>query len=473
MSPASYLTAPPRVASGSLAPSLGSFVWDWAVWIALAVAFAAESWESCASAGASARSCGTVRASTPAPPRASTRSRRRPSSPQRRPRTSARRPSSWRRASRGCAGRSRSSVSSALRSPRSTSSSAGCGVPVRVAAIDQGTNTTRLLVADVEDGGARELHRETRITKLGEGVDARGRLLPVPIARVRNTLSDYRRTAESLGAERTLLIATSAVRDAENGEAFLGEIEWSYGFTTRLLSGDDEAEMTRRGIGGLATGTLLVDIGGGSTELVLDDFSISLTARRRPLHRAARREALRARGGGVRRAPAARAGRRGRRRRHDHDSCRARSRTRALRPRARRRPRPHARGSAGAARAARRAGARGAAHGAGSRSGTRPGHRRGRRDPPRDPRRVRTRRHPRERTGHPRRSRSCRSRATGAGRRRRPARRVHLLLALSWHELGAFAAQFAGHPLFPVGGWGFGMASRSAAHATRLGPRQS
>ncbi len=147
---------------------------------------------------------------------------------------------------------------------------------MRVAAIDQGTNTTRLLVADVEDGAARELHRETRITRLGEGVDTRGRLLPVPIARVRNTLSDYRRTAESLGAERTLLIATSAVRDAENGEAFLGEIEWSYGFATQLLSGDDEAEMTRRGIGGLAAGTLLIDIGGGSTELVLDDFSVSL-----------------------------------------------------------------------------------------------------------------------------------------------------------------------------------------------------
>ena len=147
---------------------------------------------------------------------------------------------------------------------------------MRVAAIDQGTNTTRLLVAEVEDGTARELHRETRITRLGESVDTRGRLLPVPIARVRNTLSDYRRTAESLGAERTLLIATSAVRDAENGEAFLGEIEWSYGFATRLLSGDDEAEMTRRGIGGLAAGALLADIGGGSTELVLDDFRTSL-----------------------------------------------------------------------------------------------------------------------------------------------------------------------------------------------------
>ena len=145
-----------------------------------------------------------------------------------------------------------------------------------VAAIDQGTNTTRLVVGDVHDGLLDELHRESRITRLGEGVDARGKLLPAPIARVRNVLSDYRRTAESLGAERTLLVATSAVRDAENGEAFLGEIEWSYGFVTRLLSGDEEAELTRRGVGKLGSATLLVDIGGGSTELVLGDFHTSL-----------------------------------------------------------------------------------------------------------------------------------------------------------------------------------------------------
>jgi len=145
-----------------------------------------------------------------------------------------------------------------------------------VAAIDQGTNTTRLVVGDVEDGRIEELHRESRITRLGEGVDARHKLLPVPIARVRNVLSDYRRTAEALGAERTLLVATSAVRDAENGEAFLGEIEWSYGFVTRLLSGGEEAELTRRGVGELGPATLLVDIGGGSTELVLGDFHTSL-----------------------------------------------------------------------------------------------------------------------------------------------------------------------------------------------------
>jgi len=146
---------------------------------------------------------------------------------------------------------------------------------VRVAAVDLGTNTTRLLVADVVDGRVEELHRESRITRLGEGVDKRGRLLPLPIARVRNVLADYRRTLESLGAERTLAAATSAVRDAENGEAFLGEVEWSYGFVTQLLSGDEEAELTRRGVDP-PSGTLVLDIGGGSTELVLDDFHVSL-----------------------------------------------------------------------------------------------------------------------------------------------------------------------------------------------------
>jgi exopolyphosphatase/guanosine-5'-triphosphate,3'-diphosphate pyrophosphatase len=119
------------------------------------------------------------------------------------------------------------------------------------------------------------VHRETRITRLGEGVDARHRLLPVPIARVRNALTDYRRTLERLDAERTLAVATSAVRDAENGEAFLGEVEWSYGFTTRLLSGEEEAELTRRGVDP-NPGTLIVDIGGGSTELIVDDFHTSL-----------------------------------------------------------------------------------------------------------------------------------------------------------------------------------------------------
>jgi exopolyphosphatase / guanosine-5'-triphosphate,3'-diphosphate pyrophosphatase len=142
----------------------------------------------------------------------------------------------------------------------------------RVAAVDLGTNSTRLLVADVDSERVDEVVRRLAITRLGEGVDERRKLLPVPIARVRNTLSDYRREAEGLGATRVLAIATSAVRDAENGEAFLGEIEWSYGFATRLLDGSEEAALMLRGVSAgraVAPGTLLVDIGGGSTELVL------------------------------------------------------------------------------------------------------------------------------------------------------------------------------------------------------------
>jgi exopolyphosphatase/guanosine-5'-triphosphate,3'-diphosphate pyrophosphatase len=146
----------------------------------------------------------------------------------------------------------------------------------RVAAIDLGTNATRLLVADVDGDEVIELVRRTRITRLGEGVDARRRLLPLPIARVRNVLADYRREAEELGAERVLAVATSAVRDAENGEAFLGEVEWSYGFATRLLSGDEEAAMTLRGVGPLDPGTVVVDVGGGSTELIAAGFRASL-----------------------------------------------------------------------------------------------------------------------------------------------------------------------------------------------------
>jgi exopolyphosphatase/guanosine-5'-triphosphate,3'-diphosphate pyrophosphatase len=144
---------------------------------------------------------------------------------------------------------------------------------VRVAAVDLGTNTTRLLVADVDDDGRVEaVVRREAITRLGESVDRRRILLPTAIARVRNVLVDYRREAESLGAERVLAVGTSAVRDADNGEAFLGEVEWSYAFTTRLLSGEEEARLTLDGVasdGPLAPRTLVIDIGGGSTELVV------------------------------------------------------------------------------------------------------------------------------------------------------------------------------------------------------------
>jgi len=133
-----------------------------------------------------------------------------------------------------------------------------------------------MLVADVEGGRAEEVVRRQRITRLGEGVDARRRLLPLPIARVRNVLGEYRRELESLGARRTLAVATSAVRDAENGEAFLGEVEWSYGFATRLLSGAQEAAMTLRGVGEVEANALVLDVGGGSTELIMRDRSVSI-----------------------------------------------------------------------------------------------------------------------------------------------------------------------------------------------------
>ena len=154
---------------------------------------------------------------------------------------------------------------------------------MRVAAVDLGTNSTRLLVADVEGERVEEVARPTQITRLGEGVDERRKLLPLPVARVRNVLSDYRREAERLGAERVLAIGTSAVRDAENGEAFLGEIEWSYGFVTRLLTGDEEAELTLRGVATgrpLDDGTLVLDVGGGSTELITTTGASASTSAR-------------------------------------------------------------------------------------------------------------------------------------------------------------------------------------------------
>jgi len=143
---------------------------------------------------------------------------------------------------------------------------------VRVGAVDLGTNSTRLLVADVVNGHVGEVARRLTITGLGEGVDEHGRLLPSAIKRLRACLDRYAAEARSLGAERTLAIATSAVRDAENGRELLDEIERSYGFVTRLLGGSDEAALMLRGVSSgrpVSDGTLLLDIGGGSTELVL------------------------------------------------------------------------------------------------------------------------------------------------------------------------------------------------------------
>ncbi|HKV67352.1 MAG TPA: Ppx/GppA phosphatase family protein [Gaiellales bacterium] len=143
----------------------------------------------------------------------------------------------------------------------------------RVGAVDIGTNSTRLLVADVSDeGGIAEAERLLEITRLGDRVDADGRLSDAAIARVDAVLERYAARAVELEAERVLAVATSAVRDAENGRAFLSETVARHGFEPRLLTGEEEAEMTYRGVcsrEAVAESVLICDIGGGSTELIL------------------------------------------------------------------------------------------------------------------------------------------------------------------------------------------------------------
>jgi exopolyphosphatase/guanosine-5'-triphosphate,3'-diphosphate pyrophosphatase len=146
----------------------------------------------------------------------------------------------------------------------------------RVAAVDIGTNSTRLLVADVDGESVDEVMRRSTVTRLGEGVDA-GRLLqPEPVERTRAVLAGYREEIDALGAERTLAVATSAARDAANGEEFLDGVGQSFGVATRLLSGEEEAELTRRGVGAVDEGTLVLDVGGGSTELIVTGFRTSI-----------------------------------------------------------------------------------------------------------------------------------------------------------------------------------------------------
>jgi exopolyphosphatase/guanosine-5'-triphosphate,3'-diphosphate pyrophosphatase len=148
---------------------------------------------------------------------------------------------------------------------------------MRVAAADTGTNSTRLLVADVgSDGSVAEVERLLEITRLGEGVDAGGTLGEVPMRRVTDALGRYAERARALGAERLLAVATSAARDASNGDDFLARVA-ATGFEPRLLSGEQEAATTFAGVRApapgeqpvSAEGTLVIDVGGGSTELVL------------------------------------------------------------------------------------------------------------------------------------------------------------------------------------------------------------
>jgi exopolyphosphatase / guanosine-5'-triphosphate,3'-diphosphate pyrophosphatase len=143
----------------------------------------------------------------------------------------------------------------------------------RVGAVDIGTNSTRLLVADVsENGGMAEVERLLEITRLGDRVDAERRLGDEAMARVHAVLDRYAARAAQVEAKAVLAVATSAVRDAENGADFLRDVGDRHGFVPRLLSGTDEAELTYRGVcsrAEVADGTLICDIGGGSTELIL------------------------------------------------------------------------------------------------------------------------------------------------------------------------------------------------------------
>ena len=145
---------------------------------------------------------------------------------------------------------------------------------MRVAVVDIGTNSTRLLIADVDGGRLEELDRRSVVTRLGEGVDATGRLGDEPRRRVMAVLDDYTRAIEEHRCERRVAVMTSAVRDAANGAEFAAAVRERHGLDGHTLTGDEEARLTflgatasRDGSGG---GSLLVvDIGGGSTELVV------------------------------------------------------------------------------------------------------------------------------------------------------------------------------------------------------------
>ncbi|TWP48684.1 Ppx/GppA family phosphatase [Lentzea tibetensis] len=148
----------------------------------------------------------------------------------------------------------------------------------RVAAIDCGTNSIRLLVADVtarDDGTAwlRDVHREMKIVRLGQGVDATGQLAPEAIARTRTALLEYATVLRRKGVERARMVATSATRDASNRDDFFSMTEEILGAPAEVITGDEEARLSY--VGAVADmepeeGPFLVsDIGGGSTELVL------------------------------------------------------------------------------------------------------------------------------------------------------------------------------------------------------------
>ena len=150
--------------------------------------------------------------------------------------------------------------------------SEGLDAAVRVAVVDIGTNSTRLLIGDVSGTSVTEIERRTTVTNMGRGVDHSGSICSDAVDDVCTVVGDYKSRYEEMGAERVMTIATSAVRDAVNGEAFIAELRERFGLDAKLLTGEEEANLTYLG----ATAhrpdegaTLVFDIGGGSTELIV------------------------------------------------------------------------------------------------------------------------------------------------------------------------------------------------------------
>jgi len=143
----------------------------------------------------------------------------------------------------------------------------------RIAVVDLGTNSTRLLIANVVGGRVEELERRTEITRLGQGVDSAGKLATPAMNRVFETVESYRALIDGHGVTKVVGVATSAVRDAKNGEKFRQELADRFGVEARTISGEEESRLSFLGAtsGRPAGGDpqLVLDIGGGSTEFVV------------------------------------------------------------------------------------------------------------------------------------------------------------------------------------------------------------
>jgi len=142
----------------------------------------------------------------------------------------------------------------------------------RVAVIDIGSNSTRLLIADVAEGRVSEVERQSRVTRLGRGVDLSGQLSVEAIEAACGAIADYMTICRENNVESIDAIATSAVRDASNGSAFAAELRERFALSARVLDGEEEARLTYLGAtceNAPSVPTLVVDIGGGSTELIV------------------------------------------------------------------------------------------------------------------------------------------------------------------------------------------------------------